>query len=90
MGTSFETLGEPNIGNRQKYKKSSPPPTPPPQTSKKKTKPPNACYAFSLIAWNLYFQIYLSPFSAWANTPNIKWGHLLSIEHTYLLLLLTR
>jgi len=36
----------------------------------KKTRPiVNACWAFSLAAWNFYFQNCLSPFSTWAHTP---------------------
>jgi len=35
----------------------------------------NACWAFSLAAWNFNFQNCLSPFSTWAHTPLLKdWG----------------
>jgi hypothetical protein len=52
-----------------------PPPTLPPQTQKKKNQATlSASWAFSLAAWNFYFQKCFSPSLTWANTPLETWG----------------
>jgi hypothetical protein len=50
LGTWWE-----HIGNRKKKEEKNP--SPPPPTPKVKNNPLNACWAFSLVAWNLYFQL---------------------------------
>jgi len=84
-GTHWEPNGFPlriwreHVGNKWKWEK-IPPPPPHPKLKQKNQGTLSVCWAFPLAARNFYFRNCLSPFLAWANTPIISWGYLLSLS----------